>query len=248
MYFEPKSYHHYFAADRFHFTTVSFREKKWTIGVDHSSWREELTKKVGTEAGRIACQLDELMEKDAVFFKQLKAASTTCDSSLLKEMSLISQQANIGPKAMISSSICHQLGQWLLEDCHPKELVINDGHNLFINVVRPLKIPVLAGEHPLSGMVGYTLEPDQCPLVIGNSDEMAGSMMHYGNADQVLIFSSDGLVAGAWAAACFNRIKTSNDIQGVLDGIKAFPEIPNALVIMEDQTGIHGALDLTWLD
>ena len=68
-----------------------------------------------------------------------------------------------------------------------------------------------------------------------------------GKADAVTVISTSAPRADAWATSLANQVHCAADMEKVLESVPGIPEIPGCAVIVEEQVGIRGALEVKLL-
>lgn len=150
--------------------------------------------------------------------------------------------AGVGPMASVAGAIAQFVGQDL--KALSRDVIVENGGDLFILCHEPLTIGIYAGLSPLSGRLGIQLAPSPNPVGLCTSSGTVGHSLSFGQADAVTIRSSSAVLADALATAVGNRVQTPNDIQPVLEWAQQLPGIEGVLIIVGDQIGLWGNLEL----
>ncbi len=103
-----------------------------------------------------------------------------------------------------------------------------------------LILSVFAGESPLSERIGLVIPADHEKLGICTSAGTVGPSLSFGKADAVVVVCEDVLLADAFATALGNKVKSSNDVEKVINYSEKYAEILSLLIICEDKIGIKG--------
>ena len=248
MIFESKSYHHYFPEERFRAFTVSYNQSVLWIGMDPSSFSLEMQEFARAGQQTVYEELESYIAADPFFKKSLKPCIVE-DSApeMIKKAAEAASLAGVGPMAAVPALICEKVARLLLENFSINELVVEDGNNLYLKLQDPLNVCIFAGESPLSGMAGIEVDAEQTPGGICSSAETAGSLLNFGKADVVMVASANAALAGALATGYNNLIKKPADVNKVLKRAKGMPGVTGALMICEDQVGLHGSFELKLL-
>ncbi|MHA2393143.1 MAG: UPF0280 family protein [Promethearchaeota archaeon] len=109
--------------------------------------------------------------------------------------------------------------------------LIENGGEIAIDSIEPMKIALYAGKNQLNLNVGFLIEKKDCPLGIGTSSATVGHAISLGQADAVTIFAKDATLADAAATKVANFVK-GEDIE---------KSIKNGLDIENDLEGVLGA-------
>jgi len=248
MIFESKSYHHYFPEERFRAFTVSYNQSVLWIGTDPSSFSPEMQEFARAGLQAVYEELESYIVADPFFKKSLKPCPVKdLASEMIKKAAEAAAVAGVGPMAAVPGMICELVARSLIGQFSVEELVVEDVNNLFLKLQDSLNVCIFAGESPLSGMAGIEINAEQTPVGICSSAETAGSLLNYGKADVVMVASANAALAGALATGYSNLIKKPDDVQKVLRRAEALPEITGAVLICEDQVGLHGSFELKLL-
>ena len=174
-----------------------------------------------------------------------KAALTPYDAGLeapdiLKEMSRISHKTGIGPMSAVAGAVAKRVAEFL----GTKEVIVENGGDIYAQAASDMDISVFAGQSPLSEKIGLHIPAEDFPLGICTSSGTVGPSLSLGRADAVMIVCKDVLLADSYATAMANRIKTVSDLQPVIDRISNIPDILGAIAVKDDRMAITGRFEL----
>ncbi len=161
---------------------------------------------------------------------------------LVQAMLQAGQAAGVGPMAAVAGAIAMFVGQDLL--AFSPDIIVENGGDLFIVCHEPLTVGIYAGDSPLSDKLGIQLPPSGRPVGLCTSSGTVGHSLSFGRADAVTILSPSALLSDAVATAVGNRVRTKNDIQSALDWVQKIPEVEGVLIIIGEQLGVWGKLEL----
>jgi uncharacterized protein len=165
--------------------------------------------------------------------------------AIVQTMLRAGKSAGVGPMAAVAGAIAMFVGQDLL--AFSPDVIIENGGDLFIACTEPLTIGIQAGESPLSGKLGIQLPPCPKPMGLCTSSGTVGHSLSFGRADAVTVLSPSAALSDAVATAVGNRVHTKNDIQTALNWAHQIPDIEGVLIIIGDQMGVWGELELVTL-
>ena len=241
MEYRERSYRSRFSSDERRWFCVKFLESDLWIGVDSGSYRASM------EADTYAMLVDLRRQMDAYLLMdpQYKAALTPYDAGLeapniLKEMSRVSHKTGIGPMSAVAGAVAKKVAEFL----GPKEVIVENGGDIYAQAASDMDISVFAGQSPLSEKIGLHIPEDDFPLGICTSSGTVGPSLSLGRADAVMIVCKDVLLSDSYATTMANRIKTVNDLQSVIDRISDIPEILGAIAVKDDRMAITGRFEL----
>ena len=241
MEYRERSYRSRFSNDERRWFCVKFLESDLWIGVDSGSYRASM------EADTYAMLVDLRRQMDAYLLMdpQYKTALTPYDAGLeapniLKEMSRVSHKTGIGPMSAVAGAVAKKVAEFL----GTKEVIVENGGDIYAQACSDMDISVFAGQSPLSEKVGLHIPAADFPLGICTSSGTVGPSLSLGRADAVMIVCKDVMLADSYATAMANRIKSVNDLQPVIDRISAIPEILGAIAVKDDRMAITGQFEL----
>lgn len=161
---------------------------------------------------------------------------------LVREMLIQSQICGVGPMAGVAGAIAEFVGNDLMD--HTRNLIVENGGDIFLCSRKNLIVSVFAGESPLSFNVNFVVKPEDTPLGICTSSATVGPSLSFGHADAVCVISKSATLADAAASAIGNRVKTKEDIRAALDfGIK-IKGIQGIIIIVGKDMGVIGEVEL----
>ena len=217
--YKIRIYRDNFNRDRWQTFTISYKESDLCIGIDTASYVPEMN----LFAGQILRELR--LEMDA--YITAEAAAT----------------AGVGPMAAVAGAIAEYIGRRLKTEYDCREVIVENGGDIYADIVEGMDIPVFAGQSPLSEKVGIFI-PEGGRISICTSSGTVGPSLSFGMADAVMIVCSDAALADSYATAFANKIHTKQDINNVIAEIRKIPAISGAICIKDDMFGICGEYGL----
>ncbi|NLJ41131.1 MAG: UPF0280 family protein [Clostridiales bacterium] len=161
---------------------------------------------------------------------------------IIKAMCLAADKAGVGPMAAVAGVIAQYVGEGL--EKFSREIIVENGGDIYINGSTERMIGIYAGDSSITGKVGIRIRPEDLPLGVCTSAGKVGHSLSFGQADAAVAISPDTVLADAVATAIGNRVKTPNDIQKALDFAKTIPEITGALIVIDNELGAWGNIEL----
>jgi len=162
--------------------------------------------------------------------------------SIIQEMMRSALLAQVGPMASVAGAIAEFVGKDLLK--HTKQVVVENGGDIFIKIAKDLTIGIYAGDSPLSNKLGLKIAPDTTPLGVCTSSGTVGHSLSLGKSDAVTIIAQSTSLADAAATSIGNLVKEKKDIEAGLERAKSIKGIHGALIIVGDQFGAWGNLEI----
>ncbi len=153
-------------------------------------------------------------------------------------------RGGVGPMASVAGIVAETLGNWLVENRGFREVIVENGGDIFLRLQNTAVVEILGGPSELSGIFGVVVPPEMTPLGICTSSGTHGHSFSFGRADGVCIVAKDTALADALATSYGNRVQSQEDIEGLLEEIRQDREIIFAMIIMGSRAGMIGDLDI----
>ena len=167
---------------------------------------------------------------------------------IIKGMFRAAREAGVGPMAAVAGGIAEFVGRGLLEAGF-KEIIVENGGDIFLNRSGELTVSVYAGQSPLSNRLGLKIMPGQMPLGICTSSGTVGHSLSFGLADSVTVLADSAFVADAAATRLGNEVGSAGEsgrgIERALEVAKSMPLLRGVLIICEEMIGAAGEIELT---
>lgn len=166
--------------------------------------------------------------------------------TIVREMTAASAAAGVGPMAAVAGAVAQQVGRALLR--YSREVVVENGGDIFLCTREPLTLGIFAGSSPLSMQVGIRVGGGLQPVGVCTSSGTVGHSFSSGRADAVCVVAADCSLADALATAVGNRVAQPQDLQPALDFGRSVAGIHGLVVILDKRVGCWGAIELVALD
>lgn len=192
-------------------------------------------------------QLEAYIDKNPWFEKSLSPLPMDPYApKIVQEMFRASQVAQVGPMASVAGAIA----EWVAKDLLPfsKEVIIENGGDIFLLSSRERIIGIYAGLSPLSLRVGILIPPQETPLGICTSSGTVGHSLSFGKADAVCILSKSVALADAVATAIGNRVQGKKDIDSALERGSMIEGVLGIIIIVGEKIGVWGKMNLVSLN
>lgn len=166
------------------------------------------------------------------------------------------RQAGVGPMAAVAGAINYCVGLALLNGEDQKvtgvrrELLIENGGDLFISGSQPRVVAVYAGDSPFSWRIGVRIQLAAAQqnghpyMGMCTSAGRVGPSLSMGRADAAVILSTDPVLADAVATATANRIQTPRDLRTAMEFAASIPQVTGALLICGEKMAAWGDLQV----
>jgi len=164
------------------------------------------------------------------------------EARIINDMALAGEKAGVGPMAAVAGAIAEHVGNGLLK--HSDEVVVENGGDVFLRLDNPVTIGIFAGSSPLSLRMGICVESMEKPISICTSSGTVGHSLSMGKADAVCVVSDSCSIADAAATSIGNRVTSKAHIQSAIDFGKHIEGVRGIVVIIGDDVGIWGDLEV----
>jgi uncharacterized protein len=162
------------------------------------------------------------------------------EAMIINDMAVAGEKAGVGPMAAVAGAIAEHVGRGLLK--HSREVLVENGGDVFLRLDNPVTIGIFAGASPLSLRMGICIESREKPISICTSSGTVGHSLSLGKADAVCVVSDSCSLADAAATSIGNRVASRTHIQPAIDFGKYIEGVTGIVVIIGDDVGIWGDL------
>jgi len=162
---------------------------------------------------------------------------------IIKEMAHAARKADVGPMAAVAGAIAQFLGRALLKKgC--KEVIIENGGDIFLVTRKVRKIGIYAGKLKLWKNLALKIKPQDTPLGICASSGTIGHSLSFGCADSAVILAHNASLADAAATATANRIHSKADLGRAIEFARSLGGVLGAVLIFKKNLAIWGKAEL----
>lgn len=235
---------------RFRGFLASYKETDLWIGVDPGSYDARMEDFAASRARRYRLELESYCAGRPDFLASLSPISLDpAAPALARAMMAAGAEAGVGPMAAVAGAVAEFVGRDLDAEFGCREIVAENGGDLWMKFADPIDAAVFAGGSPLSGKVGVSIPPGLSPLGLCTSSGTVGPSLSLGSADAAMIAyraeaGCAGALADAWATVLGNAVSSEEDIERALDATSGARGLVSALVVKGGKMGIRGALSL----
>jgi len=231
------------------FITILLREEEtvMTVSVDRASFCDHLPLRSQQYIRQIRQELKDYFKEDPAF--QSALFPHPCASGaprLVGRMTETAFKAGVGPMAAVAGAIAESLAHFLLDAFCPREMIIENGGDIFVKTEAPLTVGIFAGASSLSCQLGIEV-PAFEDLAICTSSGTVGHALSFGCSDAMVIVSRDAPLADAVATACGNLIHRQEDLSEVVVKGMAIKGVRGAVAIMGERMAALGDIKLKGL-
>ena len=189
-------------------------------------------------------QIEDYIIKDEMFLTSFKPIRVKKDAAgIVKDMEKFSRRVGVGPMASVAGAIAQYLGKDLLKIC--KEVIIENGGDIFIKTRSKRQIGIYAGESPLSKKIFLEIEPKKSSFGICTSSKTVGHSLSFGKSDATVILADSSILADAAATAVGNLVNSPEDLDRAVDFAKLIKGIAGILIIIRSSLSVWGDLKIS---
>ena len=242
---EPRTYRNQFSQQRFQSFVVNYKETDLWIGVDPDSFREEMRDVALAKVIALRTEMEAYLLIDPGFGKTYEPHQVEPNApEIVRVMAQAGQRVNVGPMAAVAGAFSEAIGQHLMQQFSIQEIVVENGGDIFLKIIRNLLMSVYAGNSPLSEKIGIEILASESPLGVCTSAGTVGPSVSFGKADAAMVICKNTALADAFATRFGNLVKTPEGVPKVIDQTAQFPEILSAVIICRDKIGIRGKFEM----
>jgi ApbE superfamily uncharacterized protein (UPF0280 family) len=236
--YQPRTYRHWIEGTDL--AAFNITEKETDLYIRATSNLQPKARRITLKYRR---QLEDYIARYPAFQTALEPYAVGEDAPLIvSQMAAAGRQAGVGPMAAVAGAIARSVGLELLE--YSPEVIVENGGDVFLKVLRKRVVGIFAGASPLTGKVGLEISPSDTPLGICTSSGTVGHSLSYGRADAVIILAEDAALADAAATAAGNLVKKPADINSALEWVRGITGLRGAVIILRNDVGVWGTVKL----
>ena len=240
-----RNYRNRFRRDRWVYFTAAYKETDLCIGIDKNSWHPDIPVFCRQYIRHLRTEMDQWIIKHPGYAGALVPyAAPDGAPQIFQEMAAVAEKSGIGPMSAVAGAVAEKTGQALKKQFSIREIIVENGGDIYADIVEDLDISVFAGTSPLSEKTGLHIESAFAPLGICTSSGTVGPSLSFGTADAVMIVCRDVKAADTYATAFANKIQTTGDIPECISQIRQRHDILAAIAIKDDKIGICGQFEL----
>jgi len=166
---------------------------------------------------------------------------------IVKEMLNAARLSGVGPMAAVAGAIAEFVGRDLLKTA-VKEIIIENGGDIFMYRQQDGIAAIFAGSSPLSNKIAIKIPKSFMPLGICTSSGTVGHSLSFGRADSVTVLAPSASLADAAATRLGNELTKKTDMNHALAVARSLPGLLGVVIVKDDHLGVWGEIELTPLD
>lgn len=239
--FQPRTYRRWAYGGRFHTLEAVVKETDLHIlsatPLDQGYCIERVT--------FYRSQIEEYINyRDRRFLTELKPLAVEKTApAIVKAMARAAEKAAVGPMAAVAGAVAQYVGKDILRrGC--RDVIVENGGDIFLQVRRPVEVGLYAGDSPLSGKLRLSIKPQQTPLGICTSSGTVGHSLSFGKADAVVILARNACLADAVATAAANRVQAAEDLPEAVDFARRIRGVSGVVAVIGSSCASWGGIEL----
>ncbi|MBU4346777.1 MAG: UPF0280 family protein [Candidatus Omnitrophica bacterium] len=190
-------------------------------------------------------EIESYISKDRKFLTTLRPIQVGFNAPLIvKNMAQAAKRAGVGPMASVAGAIAQFLGRALVKKGY-REIIIENGGDIYLKTRKPRKIAIYAGRSKLFKKLSLKIKPEDTPIGICTSSGSVGHSLSFGLADAVVILSKDASLADAVATASANQVRSRKDLEKSINFAKSIKGVLGAIIIIENNFISWGKIEFT---
>ncbi len=188
-------------------------------------------------------QLEEYIKVNPSFRESLVPVSDDpVAPPIVREMVRASAEVGVGPMATVAGAISEYIGKDISD--LTQDFIIENGGDIYLRTSVERVIQVHAGASPFSEHIGIRIPSSPGPRGVCTSSGTVGHSLSFGRADAVCVLGCSALFADGLATYLGNIVKKKDDIARAIEEGQKFSGITAILIILGDQLGAWGDLDI----
>lgn len=209
--------------------------------------RVEATRNLRAMAQRLVAkyrqQIERYIARDPDFLTALTPIEAAPGApAIVLEMVSASARAGVGPMAAVAGVIAERVGKELMRSS--KEVIVENGGDIFMKTVQTRTVGVFAGISPLTGKLALEVDPGDTPLGICTSSGTVGHSLSFGTTDATIVVSRETGLADATATAAGNLVLNAEDIEKAIDFARGIEGVLGIVIIKGENLAAWGRVKL----
>lgn len=221
---------------------VKIKETDLRVAVDKKSYSGQLAALVEKSVWQERLLLEEYIGANPGFQESLTPYVALNAPGVAMTMVQAGNLAGVGPMAAVAGTFSEIAGKAILP--FVKEVIVENGGDIFLKISRPRLVGIYAGRSPLSGKIAIRIPPEKTPLGVCTSSGTVGPSYSLGRADAVVVLSPSTPLADAVATVLANEIRVESDLETVMAKSRTIKGIEGVLAICEGKMAAWGEIHI----
>lgn len=188
--------------------------------------------------------LERYIARNPLFELSLEPVEVEADAPrVVRLMAEAAELAGVGPMAAVAGALA-QLAVEGAVAAGARNVLVDNGGDIFIHGDRSYTVAIHAGTSPLSNKLALEVDAERLPIAICTSSATVGPSLSFGEADAATLLASSGALADAAATAVCNATRGNPElaIKAGMERARAMAGIRAALIICGEHLGSWGDL------
>jgi ApbE superfamily uncharacterized protein (UPF0280 family) len=158
-----------------------------------------------------------------------------------QRMARAAQLVGVGPMAAVAGAMAQLAAEAALK-AGASEAIVDNGGDIYLQVVEPALIGLGTGTAELADRLGFSIQPDNTPVAICSSSGQMGHSTSLGKCNLATVVAADAALADAAATLAANLVTTVEDVDSALERIGGIEGIDGVVIVKDDRVGLAGRL------
>lgn len=228
---------HFVSVDGLHLTHIVEKESDLKIYTGTRLDRESV------ESGMrlYLWEIENYIAKDRGFFIAEKPVRAAADAPrIIRLMAMHSAAAGAGPMSAAAGVIADLIGGDLIDKGY-KDVIVQNGINLFIRSARTRRVRLYAGRAHLWNDVTLKISPRRTPCGIAL---VSGALAHVGIAESAAVIAQSAGLADVVSRVIAGRVHVKDDVARALDFARKIRGVRGVVIICRQDLASCGEVDL----
>lgn len=183
-------------------------------------------------------------QRDPRFLSSLKPLPVELNAPpIVREMAVQARKAGVGPMAAVAGAIAGYVGKALSRKGY-RDVIIENGGDLFLKVSGPVRIGIYAGRSRFSRRISLAVGPEETPLGVATSSGTVGHSLSFGRTDGATVIAKNAALADACATAVANRVSSRKDLAPAVAFARSIRGVRGVLIVFRNTMATWGAVSL----
>lgn len=234
--YQKRYYRGRIKTDGLHLTRIVVKETDLQILTDKPIDKDFLRRRINKHR----LDIENYITRDKKFLTALKPIEVELNAPLIvQQMAQAAKSANVGPMAAVAGALAQCLGKDLLK-YGMKEVIIENGGDIFLKTRQTRKVGIYAGKSKLWKALALKIKSEDTPLGICSSSGTIGHSLSFGKADSAIILSKNAFLADAVATGICNRLQSEADLLPALNYGRSINAIKGIIIIFKNNLASWG--------
>ena len=166
--YKNRTYREHLQKERWYSFTVAYKETDLWIGIDQASFQESIPTFTESRIRTLREYMDAYLQNDPDYATSLVSYEAQPGApTIFQEMSEVARKSGIGPMSAVAGAVASRIGQEIKEKYGVREIIVENGGDIYADIQENIDIAVFAGASPLPvSALGVRLVP--CTTVAGH--------------------------------------------------------------------------------